>query len=89
MARRFRRYPRVALDNNWEGRSVVRLAIGADGAIASIGVSTSAGHRVLDRQAVEIIRKATGAVEVPAALQGRRFALEIPVIFDLKDQGAR
>jgi protein TonB len=89
MARRFKRYPRVALDNNWEGRSVVRLAIGADGRIASIGVSTSAGHGVLDRQAVDMIRRAKEAVQIPSPLLGTPFVIEIPVIYDLEDQGAR
>lgn len=88
MARNYKRYPRVALDNNWEGRVVVRMAIGANGMIASISVLTSAGHEVLDKQALDMIQKAKPRVQIPAALRGREFVIEIPVIYNLKDQNA-
>ncbi len=88
-ARRYKRYPRVALDNNWEGKVVVRLAVGADGRIAALDVSASAGYPALDRQALEMIRKAKEVVPLPAALRGTAFTLEIPVIYELKDAGAR
>lgn len=87
MARRYKRYPRVALDNNWEGRVVVRMVVGANGMIASIQVSASSGHDVLDKQALDMIRKAKPLVPIPAAMRGREFAVEIPVRYDLKDQG--
>jgi protein TonB len=88
MARNYKRYPRVALDNNWEGRVVVRMVIGANGMIASISVLTSAGHEVLDKQALDMIQKAKPRVQIPAALRGREFSLEIPVIYNLKDQAS-
>jgi protein TonB len=88
MARNYKRYPRVALDNNWEGRVVVRMVIGTNGMIASISVLTSAGHEVLDKQAVDMIQKAKPRVQIPAALRGREFSLEIPVIYNLKDQAS-
>ena len=88
MARNYKRYPRVALDNNWEGRVVVRMAIGANGMIASISVLTSAGHEVLDKQALDMIQKAKPRVQIPAALRGREFVIEIPVIYNLKDQAS-
>lgn len=86
MARRYKRYPRVALDNNWEGRVVVHMVVGANGVIASLRVTTRSGHDVLDRQAVDMIRKAKPLVPIPPAMRGREFSVEIPVIYDLKDQ---
>lgn len=86
MARRYKRYPRVALDNNWEGRVVVQMVVGANGMIASLRVTTSSGHEVLDRQAVDMLRKAKPLVPIPPAMRGREFSVEIPVIYDLKDQ---
>ncbi|HYD58517.1 MAG TPA: TonB family protein [Burkholderiales bacterium] len=88
MARHYKRYPRVALDNNWEGRAVVRLVIGANGMTSSLTVVSSAGHQVLDKQALDMIQKAKPRVQIPSALRGREFSIEIPVIYDLKDQGA-
>lgn len=85
-ARRYKRYPRVALDNNWEGRVVVQMVIGANGMIASLRVTASSGQDVLDKQALDMIRKAKPLVPIPAAMRGREFAVEIPVIYSLKDQ---
>jgi protein TonB len=86
MATKYKRYPRAAMDNNWEGRVVVRMVVGASGSIASISVTTSTGHELLDKQALDMIQKAKGGVLIPPALRGREFTLEIPVIYSLKDQ---
>ena len=87
MARRYKRYPRVALDNNWEGRAVVRLIVDASGGIESLQVVKGTGHAPLDRQALDMLRQAKNAVVVPDALRGRPFTLEIPIVFELKDAG--
>jgi protein TonB len=80
---KFKRYPRAALDNNWEGRADVRVTFGADGRRASIVIVRSSGHEILDKQAIDTVTKAF--VPVPPALRGKEFAFEIPVIFNLKD----
>lgn len=85
LAKGFNRYPRIAIENNWQGRVEVRLTVAADGAIASIGLRRGSGHEVLDRQALDMIGRAAPQVPLPAALRGREFALDIPVIFSLRD----
>lgn len=84
---RYKRYPRVAMDNNWEGRVVVRLVIDVNGVISSIQVLSSAGHEVLDKQAQEMLRRAKPLVQIPAALRGKEFTIDIPVLYDLKEAG--
>lgn len=86
VAARFKRYPRAAIDNNWEGAVVVRMAIGADGRIAALGVAQSSGHEVLDRQALEMFRTAKPFVQLPTELAGRAFELELRAIYSLRDQ---
>jgi len=85
-AGRHKRYPLVALDNGWEGEVVVRMAIGADGSLAALSVKTSSGHAALDRQALEMFRKARAEVSLPAALRGKQFSLELRAVYNLKDQ---
>jgi protein TonB len=85
-AKRFKRYPRLAMDNNWEGRTDVRIVFGADGKRISISIARSSGHETLDKQALDTLDKAF--VPVPAALRGKAFAVEIPVIYSLKDENA-
>jgi protein TonB len=85
-ASRHKRYPLVALDNGWEGEVVVRMAIAADGSVAALNVRSSSGHAALDRQALEMFRKARAEVPVPDALRGRQFSLELRAVYNLKDQ---
>ena len=86
IARKYKRYPRVATDNNWEGGVVVRLVIGASGMISALSIKTSSGHEVLDQQALEMFKKATPLVQIPPALRGKEFAIELRAIYSLKDQ---
>jgi protein TonB len=83
-ARRYKRYPPVALDNNWQGRAEVRMAIGADGTIAALSVRSSSGHEILDREALDMIRKAKPVAPIPTSLRGTAFTVDIPVVFSLE-----
>ena len=85
-ARRYKKYPRVAMDNNWEGKVEVRMVIGANGMIASISVRSGTGHEILDQQALDMTRKAKPLAPIPAALRGKEFTVDLPVIFSLKDE---
>ncbi|MEO8202689.1 MAG: energy transducer TonB [Betaproteobacteria bacterium] len=85
-AKRYKRYPRVALDNNWEGQAEIRLMIGADGNIVAISIRTRSGYEALDQQALEMIRKAKPLTPIPPALRGRAFTIDVPVVFSLKEE---
>ena len=85
-AKRYKRYPRVAMDNNWEGDVVVRMVIGAGGMIAAASVKTGSGHEVLDQQALEMFKRAKLLVAVPSALRGKEFIIELRAIYSLRDQ---
>jgi periplasmic protein TonB len=86
LAIRYKRYPRVALDNAWTGDVVVHIDVAASGAVAAVTVKTSSGHAVLDEQAIEMFRKAAPDVAVPAALHGRPFSIEVRAIYNLRDR---
>ena len=85
-ARRYKRYPRIALDNNWEGRAEIRMVIGVDGNVASISIKSRSGFDVLDQQALEMIRKAKPLAPIPPALRGKGFTIDVPVVFSLKEE---
>jgi periplasmic protein TonB len=86
VAVRYKRYPRIALDNGWSGDVAVRIEVDANGAVSSIKVKTSSGHEVLDEQALEMFRKAAAEVPVPAALRGKAFPVEVRAIYNLQDR---
>jgi periplasmic protein TonB len=85
VARRYKKYPRIAQENNWEGRVELRIAIGEDGAISSLTVKKGTGRTVLDDEAQAMIRTAKSKVTIPSGLRGTAFNLEIAVDFFLKD----
>jgi len=83
-AKRYKRYPEVARENNWAGNVVVGVAIRADGR-PEASVRKSSGRPVLDQQALEMFQQAAKAVPVPPALRGREFSLEVRAIYGLED----
>lgn len=85
-AKKYKRYPRLAMENNWEGGVVVRMAFGGNGLLAGLTIQTSSGYAVLDQQALEMFKQAAKSVEVPPALRGREFTFEVRAIYNLTDQ---
>jgi protein TonB len=83
-ARRYKRYPAQAMDKGWQGKVEIRLVVGANGTIQSSLVKASSGYEILDNQALDMVKKAKPLTQIPAALRGREFTVDIPVIFDLQ-----
>lgn len=83
-ARRHKRYPPLARENNWQGNVLVGVAIATDGR-ASVTLKSSSGHEILDRQALDMFRQAARAVPVPPALRGKEFALEVRAVYGLEE----
>jgi protein TonB len=86
-ARQFKRYPRVARDQSWQGRVEIRLAIGSSGEISVLSVRSSTGYELLDQHALEMIERAKALVQIPPALRGKEFSMDIPVVFSLREAG--
>jgi protein TonB len=84
-AKKFKTYPRVARDNNWEGKVVIRVAVKANGVNATYSVLVSSGHEVLDRQALDTITKGRSRAQIPPALRGKDFSFDIPVFYEMKE----
>jgi periplasmic protein TonB len=83
-ARRHKRYPPLARENNWQGDVRVYVAIGANGR-PTVTLKGSSGYDVLDRQALEMFAQAARAVPVPPALRGKEFTLELRAVYGLED----
>jgi protein TonB len=75
------RYPRVVLDNNWEGLVALRMAFSASGRVAALSVTKTSGYDIVDQQAMEIFKSAAAAVPVPPLLRGKEFAFDLAVTY--------
>jgi protein TonB len=85
VAAKYKRYPRMATDNNWKGVVALRVVVGPTGQLASLTVTKTSGHEVLDRQAQEMFRSAAADVPVPPVLRGKPFAVDVAVDYYLTD----
>jgi periplasmic protein TonB len=85
VAAKYKRYPRMATDNNWKGVVALRMVVGPSGQVASFIVTKTSGHEVLDRQAQEMFRSAAADVPVPPVLRGKQFAVDVAVDYYFTD----
>jgi len=83
-AKRYRRYPVQAMERGWRGRVEIRMAIGADGMIKRTHVKTSSKYQILDEQALDMVKRSKPLIEIPSALRGREFSVDITVVFELQ-----
>jgi protein TonB len=77
-------YPRVAQMRGWQGMARVELKIDASGNVTSSSIAESSGFEILDKQALEMVRKASPLPLPPEALRGRDFTIVVPVAFKLE-----
>lgn len=85
-AKRFNRYPPLAKERGWEGK--VEIAVDHRHRLPGpeVSVVASSGRKVLDDQALEMIRQAVRMTDPPQRLQGRDFRMLLPVTFSLDDE---
>jgi protein TonB len=83
-ARRYGRYPAQAMEMGWQGRVEIRLVIDTNGIVKSASVKTSSSHRILDDQALDMVKKGVEFAHIPPLLQGRELTVDVPVIFELQ-----
>ena len=83
-AKRYKRYPVQAMERGWQGRVEIRVVIGTDGTVKRTLVKTSSNYQILDDQALDMVKRGKPLTQVPPALRGREFTVDVPVIFELQ-----
>ena len=84
-ARRYKRYPALARERNWEGGVTVTISIPIPGALPLVSLGKSSGHEILDRQALEMIGLAVLAASLPESLRGKAVTVSLPVRYSLDE----
>ena len=84
--RKLARMPREALENGWQGNTIVLIRIGADGNIAEVSIAKSSGYEVLDGTARTGASRAKQFVPVPAALRGKAFEIRGDITFRIVEK---
>jgi periplasmic protein TonB len=84
-ARRFRSYPAAARRAGLAGTAEVRVVVDAGGLGRHADLVRSSGHEILDRAALDMLRRAAAQTLLPASLSGQQVAVLLPVVFALED----
>lgn len=79
---RNKNYPQIAVRRNWEGEVKIyaRFMLGK---LVEASIVTSSGHEVLDKEALDMVRKAANQLPVGGELARKSFTVTIPVAFKL------
>ena len=77
-------YPKIAQMRGWQGDVLLDLKLDGSGNVLSAKVKEGSGFEVLDKQALEMVRKASPFPAPPQALRNRSFNITVPVSFKLE-----
>jgi TonB family protein len=76
-------YPEEAVRFGWSGTALVDVLVAGNGAIKTIALSRSSGFKVLDDQAVEMVKRVS-RLWVPTRLRGRDTSVTVPIGFQMQ-----
>lgn len=79
-----KQYPRIAQMRGWQGEAVVDLQLDGNGNVIASKIHTPSGFDVLDKEALEMVKKASPFPAPPEALRGHSFNILVPVSFRLE-----
>ncbi len=79
-----KQYPRIAQMRGWQGEAVVDLQLDGNGNVLSSRIHTPSGFDVLDKEALEMVKRASPFPAPPEALRGNSFSILVPVSFRLE-----
>ena len=77
-------YPRRAQARRQEGVVRLFIAVGRDGTVLEARIEQSAGHKLLDQAALDMLKRAAPLPHPPDTLPGDRVEIVVPVHFFLK-----
>ncbi len=80
---RHKQYPRIAQQRGYEGDVLLDLKLDGNGNVLSAKIKESSGYESLDKQALEMLRKAAPFPAPPESLRNRTFNITVPVSFKL------
>lgn len=82
-------YPRSAQRRGQEGRVLAGFSVQPDGQFIDVNITESSGYRVLDKAALQAVKRASGFAPLPEALLNaalsQAWAIQVPMEFRLND----
>lgn len=79
-----KQYPRIAQMRGWQGETIIDLRLDGKGSVLATRIERSSGFEALDKQALEMVRKAAPFPAPPEILKSSMFNIQVPVSFKLE-----
>jgi protein TonB len=76
-------YPEEAVRFGWTGTALIDVLVAGNGTIKTIALSRTSGFRVLDDQAIEMVKRVS-KLWVPVRLRGRDTSVTVPIGFQMQ-----
>lgn len=81
---RYKKYPRRARMRRQEGVSVVEFTLSPAGSIKAAGLKQSSGYRLLDKEALAMLKRALPLPQPPQGLIQNSIKIILPISFSLR-----
>lgn len=83
---KYKQYPKIAQMRGWEGEVLLEVHCDDKGQITATVVRKSSGHKVLDEQAITMVKKAAPLPKPPDILRSsKQLVILVPVPFTLDE----
>lgn len=79
-----KQYPKIAQMRGWQGDVEVDIQLDGNGNVLSSKIHTSSSFDALDKQALEMVKKASPFPMPPEALRSKPFNVMVPISFKLE-----
>lgn len=79
------RYPRDAWLEGQQGTVIVLFTIGREGNVVTSTLERSSGHKLLDSEAIQMVKRADPFPAMPPEIVGNELELRVPIVFYIKD----
>jgi protein TonB len=78
-----KRYPRLAQQRGWQGEVMLHVVVDASGRLLDVSVERSSGFEALDREALEMVRRAA-PFSFANGMKKEDVSMSLPVVFRLE-----
>lgn len=83
-AKRYKRYPEMARERQWEGTVEVRVRYAPSATLPQVDLGQSSGYRELDEAAVGMVTQAVRQSVLPEPMRRKGFQLLLPIQYRLE-----
>ena len=81
-----KKYPRIAQMRGWQGEIIINLEIDGQGNLIMSKIKNSSKHEILNREGMNMIKRASPFPKPPKELASKIFNVIVPISFKLQEQ---